>query len=232
MKRWLLILRNKAEKANLKNILSLLSYNPNSALLDCGCGDGENTLKFASKIGTQNIFGIEIVEDLIYKAKQKGINVKQADLNKKFPFADGTIDVVIANQVIEHFYDTDNFIDEVDRVLKLRGGYAVISTENSASWHNIFSLLLGWQPFSLTNISIYKSYVGNPLALQRNENLSLPSSWQHLRVFAYKGLREIFEIHRFQVEKILGAGYYPLPNFVAKVDLRHSAFLTIKVKKV
>ncbi len=28
------------------------------------------------RIGTQNIFGIEIVDDLIYKAKQKGITVK------------------------------------------------------------------------------------------------------------------------------------------------------------
>lgn len=36
---------------------------------------------------------------------------------------------------------------------------------------------------------------------------------------------EIFE------EKILGAGYYPLPNFFSKVDPRHSAFLTIKIRK-
>jgi len=45
------------------------------------------------------------------------------------------------------------------------------------------------------------------------------------------GLKEIFEVHGCKIERILGAGYYPLPNFFAKVDLRHSAFLTIKVRK-
>lgn len=107
----------------------------------------------------------------------------------------------------------------------------MISTENLSSWHNIFSLFFGWQPFSLTNISSHSLGIGNPLALHRGENLSFPS-WQHIRVFAYRGLKEIFEIKGFKVEKILGAGYHPLPNFFAKIDLRHAAFLTIKARKV
>lgn len=107
----------------------------------------------------------------------------------------------------------------------------MISTENLASWHNILSLLFGWQPFSLGNISSYKLGIGNPLALHRGENLSF-SSWQHIRVFAYQGLKEIFEIKGFKVEKILGAGYYPLPNLMAKLDPRHAAFLTIKARKI
>lgn len=105
----------------------------------------------------------------------------------------------------------------------------MVSTENLASWHNIFSLLFGWQPFSLTNVSGHRLGIGNPLALHRGENLSF-SSWQHIRVFAYQGLKEIFEVHGFKV-KILGAGYYPLPNLLAKLDLRHAAFLTIKAIK-
>lgn len=121
MKRLLQILWDKAEKANEDNIFSMLELYPNASLLDCGCGDGEYTLKFASKIGTQNIFGIEIVDDLRFKAEQKGIIVKQADLNCKFPFDAETIDVVCANQVIEHLFNTDNFISETYRVMK-RGG--------------------------------------------------------------------------------------------------------------
>jgi len=105
----------------------------------------------------------------------------------------------------------------------------VISTENLASWHNIFSLLFGWQPFSLTNVSGHRLGIGNPLALHRGEKLSF-SSWQHIRVFAYQGLKEIFEVHGFKVKKILGAGLL-LPNFFARVDPRHVAFLTIKVRK-
>ena len=83
----------------------------------------------------------------------------------------------------------------------------------------------------MTNVSRVQVGIGNPLALHRGENLSF-SSWQHIRVFAYQGLKEIFENKGFKVEKILGAGYYPLPNFFAKLDPRHSAFLTIKGRKV
>ena len=230
MKRYIQTLWDRAEKNNENNIFCLLEYNPNAILLDCGCGEGKNTLKFASRIGTQDIFGIEIAKELIDKAKEKRINVKEANLNSRFPFEDEGVDVLTANQVIEHLYDTDNFISEIYRVLRI-GGYAIISTENLSSWHNIFALLFGWQPFSITNILKDKLGIGNPLALHRNEVASF-SSLLHTRVFAYQALKEFFEIKGFVVERILGAGYYPLPNFLAKVDPRHSAFLTIKARKI
>ena len=51
----------------------------------------------------------------------------------------------------------------------------------------------------------------------------------------FQGLKELLEAHNFKVEKILGAGYYPLPGRLArilsKIDKRHAAFLTIKVRK-
>lgn len=55
-------------------------------------------------------------------------------------------DLVHANQVIEHLYETDLFIKEIYRILK-KGGYAIISTPNLAGLHNIVSLILGKQPF-------------------------------------------------------------------------------------
>lgn len=229
MKKYLQSLWDKAEKSNLENIFSLLEFNPDAIFLDCGCADGELTLRVASKIGTRSIYGVEIADDLISKAESKGIVVRKADLNNKLPFDDNAFDFVHANQVIEHLFDTDNFVSEIYRVLR-RGGYAVVSTENLASWHNIFSLLFGWQPFSLTNISSSRLGIGNPIALHRGEEITF-SSWQHIRVFAYRGLREIFESKGFKVEKIIGAGYYPLPNLLAKLDPRHAAFLTIKVRK-
>ena len=56
-------------------------------------------------------------------------------------------------------------------------------------------------------------------------------SWQHLRVFAYLGLKDVFAEHRFEVERCVGSGYYPLPNLFSKLDPRHAAFLTIKARK-
>jgi len=57
-----------------------------------------------------------------------------------------SFDVVFANQVIGHLYETDLFLKEIYRMLK-NGGYTIISTPNLAGFHNIFSLIFGKQPF-------------------------------------------------------------------------------------
>ncbi len=199
-------------------------------LLDCGCDDGEWTIQLGTRLVNARLFGIELVEERRALALQKGIDARHADLNDLFPFPDETFDVVHANQVIEHVTDTDHFIEEIQRVLK-PGGYAVICTENLGSWHNIFALLLGWQPFSLSNITDRRFQIGNPLAIHHGESSTNPKSWQHCRVFSYRGLRDVFEVHGFKVVQIEGSGYFPLPSGIAKLDPRHAVFLTVKIRK-
>ena len=225
-------MRNRAVSDYKRCILSCLEPESGdcASLLDCGCDDGEWTLELGRRIGNVRLFGIEIVEERRRLALEKGIDARVGDLNSRFPFADESVDAVHANQIIEHLADTDNFIKEIWRVLKL-GGYAVICTENLASWHNIFALLLGWQPFSLSNVCVTRFQIGNPLAIHSKEPFLNPQSWQHLRVFAYRGLKEVFVEHRFEVVHCEGSGYYPLPNWLSKLDPRHAAFLTIKVRK-
>jgi 2-polyprenyl-3-methyl-5-hydroxy-6-metoxy-1,4-benzoquinol methylase len=147
-------------------ILDLLEQNPNAKLLDVGCGNGENTRKYATKIGTKNVYGIEVIEEYAKEAQLKGIYTYVADLNKKWPIESEEFDVVTANQVIEHLWNTRLFVSECFRVLKPHG-YAVVATENLASWPNIFSLLFGYQPFSTTNICGYS--LGNPLVWHLDE---------------------------------------------------------------
>ena len=231
MKNYFKKLRNTAKEDYEKCILNALEASTSAVtLLDCGCDDGEWTLQLKHRIGNAQLFGIEVVDERRKLAVEKGIDAHPASLNEQFPFTDDQFDAVHANQVIEHLADTDTFIKEIYRVLK-PGGYAVICTENLASWHNIFALFFGWQPFSLANVCETKFQVGNPLAIHAGEETFYPKSWQHLRVFAYRGLREIFTEHGFWVDSYVGSGYYPLPNFVSKLDPRHAAFLTIKVRK-
>ncbi len=149
----------------------------------------------------------------------------EADLNEALPFDDERFDVVVSNQVLEHLGDTDAFVSEVSRLLEPTG-LAVVSTENLASWHNIAALLLGWQPFSLSNVTSARAGLGNPLAVHRGEHQGA-TSWQHSRVFSYRGLRELFESHALAVRGVLGAGYFPLPATVGRLEPRHAAFLTI-----
>ena len=209
---------------NMENIVALASstHRPDS-VLDLGCDTGGRTAWVADRVGARMLHGLEIAPDRAEIAASRGLHVKVGDLSEPFPYEDETFDLVVSNQVIEHVVDTDNFVRESYRVLK-RGARVVISTENLASWHNVASLVLGWQPFSLTNVSEATQAVGNPLGIHRGE---LGESRGHLRVFAYRGLRELMGVHGFVVDGVLGAGYYPLPGRFARFDPRHAAFITV-----
>jgi SAM-dependent methyltransferase len=186
-------------------------------------------VQLAVRVGAHSVHGVEIVEERAQIAEKHGVHVIRADLNSPLPLADGTFDVACSNQVIEHLHDTDLFVSEVFRILR-PDGYAVVSTENLASWHNIASLLLGWQPFSLTNVSHKSGAIGNPLALHRGEAFEW-KSWEHVRVFAYRGLSELFAAHGFVVESIAGAGYFPFPARLGRSAPRHAAFITLKARR-
>lgn len=221
---------DRAMAANIDNIVALLEHDPAAALLDVGCDDGELTMRLARAVGTPRVHGVELVEERASRARSNGVDVTVTDLNRGLPYHDGAFDVVCGNQVIEHVADTDTFVAEIFRVLR-PGGYAILSTENLASWHNVVALVFGWQPFSLTNVTSTRMGLGNPMAVHRHSDWEHGETWQHLRVFAFQGLRELLEAHAFDVERTLGAGYYPLPQHVARIDARHAAFLAVKARR-
>lgn len=233
----------EAYSRNDLNIISLLEQNPSAKVLDVGCGDGQKTIKFKRIIGCGKITGIDGLAGRLKAAKKRGVDeTLVVSLEKKWPFKNSEFDVVISNQVIEHIADIDNFIKEIYRLLK-PGGYCVISTENLASWHNIFALLLGYQDFS-HNI-IKKIHVGNPLSPHYNEETATwsradnsgvdDSAFPHLKILTYYSLRKIFEEYGFKFQGGLGSGYYPLSGLLSKIatkiDPRHSHFVTIKMQK-
>jgi SAM-dependent methyltransferase len=196
---------------------------PPLCFLDLGCGSGQNVLRYAPDGST--IYGIEVSEVLAKLARKHEIDVIVANVQGPIPILDETFDAVTSNQVLEHLANTDAFVSESFRLVR-PGGIVVHSTENLSSWHNIAALVLGWQAFSLTNVSTQASGVGNPLANLRTEEPLEP--WmQHLRVFSYRGLLELMAAHGFVDVEVRGAGYYPLPSSLAHADPRHAAFLTV-----
>lgn len=228
---FLLRLFSNSFRINEDNFLSLLERNSSASLIDLGCGKGDFTMKCAKQIGTNNVWGVEIDEKLAKEARTKGIKTISADLNEKLPLQTGSFDVVMSNQVLEHLINSDLFVKEIYRLLK-PDGYAVVSTENLSSWHNIFALALGYRPFSLDYS--YRIKIGNPLSPHSGEEV-VEKSLVHLKIFPYQALKELFEIYGFRVEKLVGGGYYLMPIFLfskvlSKIDARHSHFLTLKLK--
>ncbi|MEM5829324.1 MAG: class I SAM-dependent methyltransferase [Candidatus Aenigmatarchaeota archaeon] len=214
-------------------ILSLLDPpegEKNLKLLDIGCGDGSFSLEVAKKCNAKEIHGLEINKDVLEKAKKKGIKIHEGDANKKFPFKDNFFDVIIANQVVEHLLNPDNFFEEIHRILK-PNGYCIISTPNLCSLHNRIFILLGWQ---ITNISPSTKVVfGNP---NRGAQSNMWGPYRHLTIFSPPALKEMSEFYGLKVEKITGSGFHPfkspMSNFLSTIFPKLSVFLLVKARKL
>lgn len=225
----LLKLYSRWESSRNSGFLDLLYYNPRASILDLGCGDGRFTIEIAEAIGSKNVFCIEIDEKAIVDASRRGIKVVKHDLNCfPYPFDSEGIDVIVSNQVIEHLYYPIKFLKEVYRILK-PGGYAVISTENLASWDNMLALILGYTPFSMEfDEGIVK--LGNHLS-PHNREIIKGLSYPHVRIFTLKGLIEALELVGFRIEKVVGSGHIIPIRLFEELDRRHCRFITIKARK-
>jgi methionine biosynthesis protein MetW len=214
------------EDENRRVILETMPPRAGARLLDLGCSDGRWTLEVARRVGTSDVHGVEMLEDRAAEARGRGIDVVVADLSARLDaYADASFDVVHSNQVIEHVRDTDCFIREVRRLLR-PNGYAVLSTNNLSSWHNIASLVVGWQPMPC-NVSDLVN-VGNPFDLfDHREHTSRGQT--HLRVFTGRALTELAQYHGLRPAVERSAGYYPFSGRfgrrMAELDRRHGAFL-------
>lgn len=219
-----------ASEMNRQNIISLVGRAGGNVLLDLGCDDGAWTLRLGRAVGAAELHGVEIVAERAGMAAEAGVRVHRLDLNRELEgLPSDHFDIVHANQVIEHVSSVDLFVSEVYRVLK-PGGHAVVSTENGSSWHNVGAAALGWQIFSLSNVSARKAGLGNPLAIQRG-GAPFTGTWTHKTIFNYRGLIEMFEVHGFRGVQVAGAGYFPLPAVLGRLDPRHSAFITVFARK-
>src|SRR3989344_5125973 len=116
---------------------------PEGKSLEIGCADGSFSEKLKKK--GLDAYGIDISRGAIEKANKKGIKALAINAETGLPFEDNEFDLVVATEVIEHIYDTDFLIKEMNRVVK-RGGHLVISTPNLASLVNRAKLLLGKYP--------------------------------------------------------------------------------------
>lgn len=156
-------------------------------LLDVGCWEGEATARYAKRFVAE-AHGIEVFPGPARRALARGVAVVRLDLERdRFPWADATMDLVIANQVFEHLKNVWLPMSEAFRVLR-PGGHLVFSVPNLASLHNRAMLALGLQPSSIRTFG------------------------PHVRGYTYGEARRFVELDGgLRVTRALGAGFYPFP---------------------
>jgi SAM-dependent methyltransferase len=157
------------------------------ALLDVGCWDGSHTERYARVLGGP-AFGVELFEGPAREAESRDITVARLDLETgAFPWADGSMDVVVSNQVFEHLKNVWRPMSEIYRVLK-PGGWLVLSVPNLGSLHNRVLLALGRQPTSIRTLG------------------------PHVRGYTFGEIRRFVALDGgFRVTRASGVGFYPFP---------------------
>lgn len=162
--------------------------------LGAGCGRDLDILKrihpHARLIAVEG--GGEYANSLIGKADE--IHVRNIERDR-LPFGDGEVDLIIANQVLEHTKEIFWIFHEVTRSLKV-GGHFLFGVPNICSLHNRFLLLMGSHP---TQHKVCSAHVR-------------PFSKKDTLAFLNACFPCGYELADFR-----GAQFYPFPRALARV---------------
>ena len=115
---------------------------PGRRVLDLGCRDGALTRAYADG---NEVVGVDADREALAAAQKLGIETRWADLDDALPFEDGTFDVVVAGELLEHLRDPRRVVSEVLRVLR-PGGAFVASVPNAYRLKNRLRFVLGRKP--------------------------------------------------------------------------------------
>ena len=184
-----------------------------SKCVDIGCGYGGDLSIVSKHHPKAELFGIDTAFGNRDQLQSRGIKTLSLNIeNEKLPFEDGSIDFIIANQVLEHTKEIFWINHEIFRCLKT-GGALFLGVPNLLSLHNRILMLFGFHPTAHKLTSA------------------------HVRVFSkrdtlifYNDIGNSF----CKVEKYWGSQFYPFPKtisrFLANIlpNLAFSSFYLIR----
>lgn len=171
-------------------------------VLEIGFGEGYGTNLLSQYL--DHITGLDVNKNAVNYA-----SVKYGEENCKFeyynghklPYSDNHFDAVISFQVIEHIKDDNQFVNEIQRVLK-NGGKAVMTTPNRNT-----RLEPGEEPWNEFHVREYS-------AAQLNELLS--GYFSEVQVWGVRGDSSVETIEKNRVNRSLSL-YKLLPNLLKRL---------------
>ncbi len=150
-----------------------------------------------------DLFCNEVSEVCLNELKKLNVPVTSYDLDTegRIPFEDNSFDAIICLATLEHLINIDNFVQELNRILK-EEGRLYLSVPNYAGWKSTLTILRG------------RSF---------HDPLHEPSRYEfyaHVRYFTYKTLLEYMAHFGF----IADSTYLALPQSSSKIKRLRSKF--------
>jgi 2-polyprenyl-3-methyl-5-hydroxy-6-metoxy-1,4-benzoquinol methylase len=115
----------------------------NRNILDIACNDGELTQNY-KKYGS--VLGIDINKSAVVECKKKGIPCLWSTIEELPQKYNNYFDIIIAGDIIEHIFNTDDFLRNIHKRLK-KGGTLLLTTANVASLGRRIMFLFGKNPY-------------------------------------------------------------------------------------
>jgi SAM-dependent methyltransferase len=120
--------RHEAAYADIADRLTARYAGRDARVLDAGCGEGYGAALLGGRLGAQ-VAGLDYDGDTVAHARHTyDLPVARANL-VAMPLGTGTVDLIVASQVIEHLWEPERFVAECARVLA-PGGTLVVTTPN------------------------------------------------------------------------------------------------------
>ncbi len=143
----------------------LLASLRSGTILEIGCGTGKNTA-FLAQDGA-HVLALDFSEGMLAQARTKlpaalaaNVTFTVADLTRRWPCADGSVDLVVCNLVLEHIADLASVFGEAARCLRAGG------------------------TFFVCELHPFRQYGGSKAAFQRGDTRTeIPAFVHHLSAF-------------------------------------------------
>jgi SAM-dependent methyltransferase len=175
----------------LKKVATNLSI---EKCVDLGCGNGDDLMIIKDVAGAKDLIGVDFGRWNADKLQAKGIEVVSLDLERDMlPFADKSVDFIIANQVLEHCKEIF-WINHEIRCLR-PGGYLFLGVPNVLSFHNRLLGIFGFHPTQHKSLSA------------------------HVRPFSKRDIIQFYSQiggDFLEIKGFWGSQFYPFPKIIAR----------------
>lgn len=188
--------RTSYSLADLRRALDTVPRDTTSRFLDVGCGYGGLSRLAGDYIGAEAVHGVDIDERVVDEATLKGVDVVLQDAGAgRLPYDDASFDGVMTLGMMDYLVSFDGMVRELNRLLRDRA-WVLVTLPNLGSWHNRFSLLMGYQP---RDVEISTEILAGVSPGYSGE---VPAG--HIHIPTVKAFTDLMTHHGFETVSVIG----------------------------